>query len=220
MRVLKQVHLEKNKRIAPHAYLTLPDWDGMSASWPGEVQTVSITVTDVGQFPVTYVRSLSRGSSLLYVGVYYKQEDQPRNTKNNLETRRTTSRTKEREREKKFAHKKRTQQVNSTFLPMTTHFAFLLLLLPFITHGKHVNLRGAILQDEPKSTSRDLFQVVLLHCLSYEQAMGWFGGSADIQCTSNTACTNPGEKCLVENNGFKFYCGDPITWDQDFPLCD
>ena len=103
MRGLKQVHLEKNKRIA-HAYLTLPDWDGMSASWPGKVQTVSITVTAVGQFPVTYVRSLccpvqapvsrglSRGSSLLYVGVYYKQEDQPRNTKNNLKNKKERER--------------------------------------------------------------------------------------------------------------------------------
>ena len=97
---------------------------------------------------------------------------------------------------------------------MKTHFALFLPLLPSITQGKHVNLRGTILQDEPKSARH------LHHCLSIEEAMGWFGATADIQCTSNSDCTNPGEKCLVDSNGLKFFCGDPIIWDQDHPLCD
>ena len=41
MSELKQVHLETNKQIA-HAYSTSPGRDRMDASWPGEVQAVSI----------------------------------------------------------------------------------------------------------------------------------------------------------------------------------
>ena len=130
------------------------------------------------------------------------------------------ARSKRRRKEEEIAHKSHKTKVNSTNLPMKTHFALLLLILPSITQGNLANLRGAILKDESKSTSRDLFQVVLLPCLTYQEAMGWFGSSADIQCTSNSNCTNPGEKCMVESNGFKFYCGNPIVWDQDIPLCD
>jgi hypothetical protein len=83
-----------------------------------------------------------------------------------------------------------------------------------------VNLRGAILQDEPKTASRDLFQVILLPCISIAQAQGWFGQTAAISCTSNANCTKPGDKCLVEPNGYSFDCGNPIVYDQHFQLCD
>jgi hypothetical protein len=102
---------------------------------------------------------------------------------------------------------------------MKTHFVRLLLLLPIITQGKRVNLRRVIQQDE--LTSRDLHNHLNdQDCVSCEQAMGWFGASAHIHCMSNSECTNPGEKCLVEPYGLLFFCGDPVVWDQAVPMCD
>ena len=112
----------------------------------------------------------------------------------------------------------KTHHVCSTRLVMKTHFALLLALLPSITHGRQLKLRGATLQDEPKSSSRDLFQVVLLDCLTYEEAMGWFY-TPNPGCTSNENCANP-KKCMVENNGNGWFCGNPKVFDQDFQLCD
>ena len=127
---------------------------------------------------------------------------------------------KKREKKQNCSHTKKNHKAPAQLpvLIMKSHFALLLLLLPSIIHGKLVNLRGGILQDEPKSTSRDL-QELLPPCLTNQQAMGWFGSTATIYCTSNSNCTNP-EKCMVESNGFKFECGDPTIYDQDIPLCD
>lgn len=55
-------------------------------------------------------------------------------------------------------------------------------------------------------------------CVPSEEAYGYFGASADIDCTCNSEC--PGECCLVEANGLQFFCGDPNVHDQDTCLCD
>ena len=95
---------------------------------------------------------------------------------------------------------------------MKTIFALLIPLLPTVTMGKKLNLRGVIQQD-----ARSIMH--LPDCYTYTQAYGYFGHNAVIHCTSNSNC--PGQKCLVEQpSGLLFFCGDPVVWDQDVPLCD
>ncbi len=57
-------------------------------------------------------------------------------------------------------------------------------------------------------------------CLDSFTAYQLYGGSAIIGCTRNTDCTNAGEKCLIDRYGYNFFCGNPNTWEQTYPICD
>ena len=107
---------------------------------------------------------------------------------------------------------------------MKTYFAQLLSLLPSITQGDHVNLRGASLQDEPESI-RQLDGGIYPYgdCIPPDAAIGWYGPTAQrnfgIKCWGNHDCKTPGDKCLVAQWGVKFYCGNPVVYDQSMPMC-
>lgn len=60
------------------------------------------------------------------------------------------------------------------------------------------------------------------NCMTFEEAYGYYGETAEnalgIKCTSNSDCS--GQFCLIESNGFEFFCGDPVVYDQAMCLCN
>ena len=105
---------------------------------------------------------------------------------------------------------------------MKIYFAHLLSLLPSITQGQHVNLRGASVQDEPESI-RQLDEInntgkPVNGCWPEASVDGWFA-SATKYCRSNTYCTTPGDKCLVGEFNDVLICGNPVSNEKAIPLC-